>query len=171
MTPPEHLLIIQARPDNDKSLILSTGRLFIRNLPFSATPDDLTAHFSPFGHLESVHLPISHTGEPLGTAFILYRDPEHALQAYEALDKKTFQGRLLHVLPGRARPGQEVRAEGLGETEGGVLGKVKQGHKEVQGKTDTRRKEDSAKGVNWATMYMNVSTSTLPRGKANLIPE
>lgn len=137
--------------------MLSTGRLFARNLPFTATSEELEAHFAPFGHLESVHLPVSHSGEPLGTAFILFRDPQDALKAFQSLDKKTFQGRLLHVLPGRARPGQEARAEGVGETPGGVLGKVKQGHADVQNKADERRKTDSAKGVNWATMYMNVS--------------
>jgi len=136
---------------------LSTGRLFVRNLAFTANADELTAHFAPFGHLESVHLPVSHTGEPLGTAFILFRDPAHALSAFEAMDKTTFQGRLLHVLPGRARPGQEVKAEGVGEVQGGVLGKAKEGHSEVAGKADAKRKAESAKGVNWATLYMNVS--------------
>jgi multiple RNA-binding domain-containing protein 1 len=126
-------------------------------LSFVTTADELRLHFEPYGHIESVHLPVSHTGEPLGTAFILYRDPENALAAYEALDRKTFQGRLLHILPGRARPGQEVKAQGLGETPGGVLGKVKQGHGELKNQMDAKRKEDSAKGVNWATMYMNVS--------------
>ena len=143
--------------DQSTSLILSTGRLFLRNLSFLTTAADLTAHFSPFGALESVHLPVAHSGEPLGTAFILYRDPTSALAAYQALDKTTFQGRILHVLPGRARPGQEVQAEGVGKAPGDVLGKVKDGHVEVRGKVDAKRKDEGSKGVNWATMYMNVS--------------
>ena len=109
-----------------------------------------------------MHLPVSHSGEPLGTAFILYRDPAHALEAYRTLDKKTFQGRLLHVLPGRARPGQEPQVVGPGFAgEGEVLGKVREGRKDVKSKSDIKRQDASSKGVNWATLYMNVSCSQL----------
>jgi multiple RNA-binding domain-containing protein 1 len=143
--------------DADSQLILSTGRLFVRNLAFVTTSSDLSSHFGRFGHIEEVHLPVSQsTGEPLGTAFILFRDAQDALNAYKTLDKSAFQGRLLHVLPGRAKPGQErpVAAAVIG---GQVLGKAKEGRAEVKGKVDAKRKEDSTRGVNWATMYMNVS--------------
>ncbi|GFZ43298.1 Multiple RNA-binding domain-containing protein 1 [Saitozyma sp. JCM 24511] len=141
--------------DPDSQLILSTGRLFVRNLAFVTTSDELSSHFGRFGHIEEVHLPVSQTtGEPLGTAFILFRDPQDALSAYNTLDKTTFQGRLLHVLPGRARPGQErTGAEKI--IGGDVLGKTKEGRAEVKGKIDAKRTEQSARGVNWATMYMN----------------
>lgn len=146
-----------SRHTPDEQLILSTGRLFLRNLPFVTTESDLRDHFSPFGHLESVHLPVSpKTGEPLGTAFILYRDPSHALETFRALDKKAFQGRLLHVLPGRARPGQETSGV-AGIVDGEVLGKAKEAKGEVKKNVDAKRKEDSARGVNWATLYMDVS--------------
>jgi multiple RNA-binding domain-containing protein 1 len=151
--------------DAERDLILSTGRLFVRNLAFSVTSEDLSAQFSRYGHIESVHLPVSQSGEPLGTAYVLYRDPADAWSAYQALDKTTFQGRLLHVLPGRARPGQEVKAQGVGEVQGGVLGKVKQGHSDVLNKSDAKKKADNAKGVNWATLYMNVSRRTSPEAR------
>ncbi|RSH92710.1 Multiple RNA-binding domain-containing protein 1 [Saitozyma podzolica] len=146
---------ITATTDPDSQLILSTGRLFVRNLAFVTTAEELSSHFGRFGHIEEVHLPVSQTtGEPLGTAFILFRDPQDALSAYNTLDKTTFQGRLLHVLPGRARPGQErTGAEKI--IGGDVLGKTKEGRAEVKGKIDAKRTEQSAKGVNWATMYMN----------------
>lgn len=34
--------------------IKSNGRLFVRNLPYSATEDDLREHFKPYGSLEEV---------------------------------------------------------------------------------------------------------------------
>ncbi|ORY24677.1 hypothetical protein BCR39DRAFT_317288 [Naematelia encephala] len=139
----------------DESLILSTGRLFVRNLAFVTTSADLSDHFSPYGQIDEVHLPVSQTtGEPLGTAFILFHDPANALTAYKALDKTTFQGRLLHVLPGRAKPGQENSGV-QGVVDGKVLGKVAESRGEVKGKVDARRKDEGSKGVNWATMYMN----------------
>jgi RNA recognition motif-containing protein len=36
--------------------ILSNGRLFIRNLPFTATEEELNAAFRRFGHISQVRL-------------------------------------------------------------------------------------------------------------------
>lgn len=149
--------------DPTTDLILSTGRLFVRNLPFVTTPSDLSGHFGRHGHVEEVHMPVSSTtGEPLGTAYVLFRDPANALEAYNALDKTTFQGRLLHVLPGRAKPGQQVATAGVGtgkkaDGEKQVLGKTKEGRDDVRAKGDAKKKDASARGVNWASLYMNVS--------------
>lgn len=108
-----------------------------------------------------MHLPISSKGEPLGTAYVQFKEADPAVSAWRALDKKTFQGRLLHILPGRARPGeQRERPSGSGAAEGvnsGVLGKTKEGREVVKGKKDEKRKEASNRGVNWASLYMNVS--------------
>ncbi|WRT65936.1 uncharacterized protein IL334_002887 [Kwoniella shivajii] len=138
----------------DESLILSTGRLFIRNLAFIVTSSELSDHFSKYGRVDEVHLPISSTtGEPLGTAFLQYHNPDEALTAYQALDKTTFQGRLLHVLPGRSKPGQTTNVAGV--VDGKVLGKATEGKGEVKKGVEERRKEEGRKGVNWATLYMN----------------
>jgi len=42
--------------DPTLAAIRSNGRLFVRNLPYTATEDDLRAHFAPFGALEEVSL-------------------------------------------------------------------------------------------------------------------
>jgi multiple RNA-binding domain-containing protein 1 len=41
-------------PDPTIEAIKSNGRLFVRNLPYSASEDDLRKHFEPFGSLEEV---------------------------------------------------------------------------------------------------------------------
>lgn len=102
-----------------------------------------------------MHIPQAKTGEPLGTAFLLFREPAAALAAFKQLDKKSFQGRLLHILPGRAKPGQSKDMTEV--TEGAVLGKVKDTRAEVVGKKEEKRKGETARGVNWASLYMNVS--------------
>ncbi|WWC88133.1 uncharacterized protein L201_003037 [Kwoniella dendrophila CBS 6074] len=141
-----------SKPDED--LILSTGRLFIRNLAFIVTSSELKEHFERFGKIDEIHLPISSTtGEPLGTAFIQFHQTEDALKAYKVLDKSTFQGRLLHILPGRSKPGQ---ISSVGTTiDGKVLGKKDELKGEIKRNVDEKRKEESRKGVNWATLYMN----------------
>ncbi|OXG90689.1 multiple RNA-binding domain-containing protein 1 [Cryptococcus neoformans A2-102-5] len=140
----------------DEQLILSTSRLFVRNLAFITNSESLSSHFSTYGRIDECHLPVSQTtGEPLGTAFLQFHNPEDALAAYRALDKTTFQGRLLHVLPGRAKPGQEGAVAGSGVVDGKVLGKRDEGRGEVKSKVDAKRKQESTKGVNWASLYMN----------------
>src|SRR5260370_19271447 len=50
------------------------------------------------------HIPIDRkTKEPKGLAFISYSSPNHARAPYEAMDKSTFQGRILHILPAADR--------------------------------------------------------------------
>jgi multiple RNA-binding domain-containing protein 1 len=41
-------------PDPTIEAIKTSGRLFVRNLPYSASEDDLRQHFEPFGSLEEV---------------------------------------------------------------------------------------------------------------------
>lgn len=148
---------------------MSTGRLFVRNLAFIATADDLREEFGKYGPVVDVHMPVSQkTGESLGTAFILFRNPEDALAARNGLDKMTFKGRLLHVLPGRPRPGQEAAVALANEvTDGKVLGKAAEKRGEVKSRQEDKRVQASAKGLNWATLYMNVS-STCSRTLADI---
>ena len=37
-------------------MIQETGRLFVRNLPYTATEEDLSALFEPHGELAEVHV-------------------------------------------------------------------------------------------------------------------
>jgi len=43
----------------------------------------------------------------------------------------------------------------------GVLGKMKEGRGDVKKGVDAKRKEEGTRGVNWATLYMNVSLRIL----------
>lgn len=93
--------------------VSETGRLFVRNLSYSVTEDELENLFERFGAISDIHLvhdPV--TKKSRGVAFVLFVVPENAAKALTEVDRKIFHGRLLHVLPGRARP--VVRnAEGL----------------------------------------------------------
>ena len=81
-----------------------TGRLFIRNLPFSATEEDVTAALEAFGQLSEVHMPLDDSKRPKGFAFATFVLPEDAGRALDAMDGQAFQGRLLHVLPAKEPP-------------------------------------------------------------------
>eukprot|EP00095_Tigriopus_kingsejongensis_P007108 maker-scaffold130_size324016-snap-gene-2.23 protein:Tk07108 transcript:maker-scaffold130_size324016-snap-gene-2.23-mRNA-1 annotation:"rna-binding protein 19" len=96
--------------------VAESGRLFLRNLSYGVTEADLETLFQPFGALAEVNLPLDRvTRQPKGFAFLTYVIPENATQALAALDGTSFQGRLLHLLPGKAKPSPEdlANAEGL----------------------------------------------------------
>ena len=87
----------------NEETIAESGRLFVRNLPYTAQEEELEELFKPFGPLAEVNLPIDkNTRKIKGFAFITYVIPENAVQAFTKLDGTTFQGRLLHLIPGRS---------------------------------------------------------------------
>ncbi|XP_074570750.1 multiple RNA-binding domain-containing protein 1 [Curcuma longa] len=90
--------------NDDYKLELETGRLFIRNLPYTATEDDLAELFSQFGELSEVHLVVDKdTKRSKGIGYVLYALPDSAIRALEELDNSIFQGRLLHVMPAKGK--------------------------------------------------------------------
>ncbi|ONH68089.1 Multiple RNA-binding domain-containing protein 1 [Cyberlindnera fabianii] len=84
--------------------IRTTGRLFLRNILYTATEDDFRALFAKFGQLEEVHVAVdTRTGASKGFCYIKFANPDEAVDAYIELDKQIFQGRLLHILPAEAK--------------------------------------------------------------------
>jgi multiple RNA-binding domain-containing protein 1 len=81
-----------------------TGELFVRNLSYRTTEQDLEQLFNPFGQVTTINMPIdSLTKQPKGFAHVTFMFPEHALKAFNELDGHAFQGRLLHILPGKTQ--------------------------------------------------------------------
>ena len=85
-----------------------SGRLFLRNLTYTCKEEDIQELFEKYGLLSEVHLPLDKlTNKPTGLAFVTFMMPEHAVKAFNELDGCVFQGRLLHVLPAKAKKMQE----------------------------------------------------------------
>src|SRR3954467_11174485 len=81
-------------------------RLFIGNLPYSATEAELREHLSSVGLPTSVVLPVDReTGRPRGFAFVDYADRAVAEEAIRKFDQAPFKGRGLAV--SEARPREE----------------------------------------------------------------
>jgi RNA recognition motif-containing protein len=93
-------------------------RLFIGNLPYSATEAELREHLSSVGEPTSVVLPVDReTGRPRGFAFVDYADRAVAEEAIRKFDQALFKGRGLAV--SEARPREE---RGPGGPPGGPSG-------------------------------------------------
>jgi len=83
----------------------STGRLYVTNVPYGATEEELRAHFEPFGEVASVYICKNEdTLKSRGFAYVAYVFPECAVRANSELDMMSFQGRLLRVSAARDRP-------------------------------------------------------------------
>jgi len=81
-------------------------RLFIGNLPYSATEADLRDHLSSVGEPAQVVLPTDReTGRPRGFAFVDYVDRGVAEEAIRRFNQQPFKGRPLAV--SEARPREE----------------------------------------------------------------
>ena len=82
---------------------MPSKKLYVGNLPFSATEDEIRAAFEPFGTVQDVTL-ISdrETGRPRGFGFV-EMDAAGADAAIAALDSKDFNGRDLHVNEAREK--------------------------------------------------------------------
>ncbi|KAH7269625.1 uncharacterized protein BKA55DRAFT_588279 [Fusarium redolens] len=132
-------------PAKDDSLeaIRRTSRLFVRNLPYSATQEDLRGTFEQFGTTEEVHLPVSNSGTSKGFALILFTDPSGAVEAFQAMDGATFQGRILHIIPASAK-----RDTGLDEFAISKLPLKKQN-------MIRKKQEAAATTFNWNALYMS----------------
>ena len=72
-------------------------KLFVGNLPFSATEQSVRALFEPHGTIESIALINDReTGRPRGFGFIEMSNSD-ASKAMQALNGKDFDGRALKV--------------------------------------------------------------------------
>jgi cold-inducible RNA-binding protein len=81
-------------------------RLFIGNLPYTATEAELREHLSSVGAPTQIVLPVDReTGRPRGFAFVDYADRAIAEEAIRRFNQQPFKGRPLAV--SEARPREE----------------------------------------------------------------
>jgi RNA recognition motif-containing protein len=79
-------------------------RLFVGNLPYDATEDEIRQHFSVVGNLSYVSIPLDReTGKKRGFAFVEFADAEKAKAAIQQFNNQPFKGRPLAVNEARAR--------------------------------------------------------------------
>ena len=94
--------------------------MYVGNLPFSASDQDIRELFSQYGAVTDVFLPIDReSGRPRGFAFVTMDTPAAMTAAIEGLNGKDLGGRNLAI--NEARP-KEERPGGGGGGRGGYGG-------------------------------------------------
>lgn len=92
--------------------------IYVGNLPFDATQDQLEDLFAPFGQVESVRIITDRlTGQPRGFAFVQFANKDEGQQAIDKLNNKDFLGKQLRV--NEARPREEGGAPRRNSNGGG----------------------------------------------------
>jgi RNA recognition motif-containing protein len=117
--------------------------LFVGNMSFQTTADDLRALFEPFGQLARVHVATDReTGRARGFGFVEMPNDAEAAKAIAALDGKDVGGRNLKV--NEARPKSE--SGGIGPR--GPRGGSGSGGGDRGGKDDNRGNTGGPRGGN-----------------------
>ena len=97
------------------------SKLFVGNLPFTTTENDLQDHFGQAGSVIAVNIMQDRaTGRSRGFAFVEMGSQEDANKAIQMFHQKDFQGRALTV--NEARPREERPGGGGGGGGGGYGG-------------------------------------------------
>ena len=89
-----------------------SNKIYVGNLPFSSTEDELRGVFASYGDVESVNVIMDRdTGRPRGFAFVTMDSKSSMVDAIKALNSQELDGREIKVNEARAR---EERGQGGG---------------------------------------------------------
>ena len=98
---------------------MQQNKLFVGNLAFSATQDDVEGLFSSYGNLDEVRLVMDRdTGQSRGFAFVTFSAQQDAESAL-VMNGKPLNGRNLIVNIAKEKPGGKGGGRGGGRGGGG----------------------------------------------------
>ncbi|MBD2461134.1 RNA-binding protein [Oscillatoria sp. FACHB-1407] len=101
--------------------------VYVGNLSYEVTQDDLTTVFAEYGSVRRVHLPLDRdTGRPRGFGFVEMSSDTEEDAAIEALDGAEWMGRSLKVNKAKAR--EERPRSGGGDRNGNSWGNRNRGY-------------------------------------------
>lgn len=100
---------------NDQSSQVNPKKLFVGNLPFSTTQDELVEAFAQHGEIVEAKLVTDRmSGRSKGIAFIEFSTEEDAAKAMEALNNSELGGRTIFVSVARPFVPRENRPQSGG---------------------------------------------------------
>jgi len=144
-TTPAHPIKSDDTKETETSPTIAHGdphRLFVRNLPFTSTEEELQQHFEYYGNITACHIPVDDQKQHKGFAFVSFSNSEDATRARTELDGTDFQGRLMHILPARRSQNSDVGGDG---DEEGLTYKQKQ---------ERARQKDAASSKGWSASFV-----------------
>ncbi|KAB5554858.1 hypothetical protein GE09DRAFT_1222330 [Coniochaeta sp. 2T2.1] len=96
--------------------------IFVGNVDYSASPEEVQAHFQSCGSINRVTILLDKfTGQPKGYAYVEFTEPSLVAQAL-VLNESVFKGRNIKVVPKRTNLPGMSRGRGRGGMRGGGRG-------------------------------------------------
>ncbi|KRY75250.1 putative RNA-binding protein 19, partial [Trichinella pseudospiralis] len=136
-------------PKQQADLIAESGCIFLRNLPYQCTEEDLKNWLKTFGPIAEVNFHVdSKTGKPKGFALVKFVFPENALKVFTECDGSIFQGRVIHILAGLENEDENNNAKGENDDDDTVAFKDAKERKQQQAACDKRTWNSLFLGVN-----------------------
>ena len=97
--------------------------IYVGNLSYDVTEDELRQEFAAFGEVESVNIITDkHSGRPKGFGFVEMKSKSEAEAAIAGLKGKSLKDRALDVNEARPRPDNRGRGSYGGDRRGGGFG-------------------------------------------------
>ncbi len=97
--------------------------MYVGNLPFNATEDDVRTLFSDYGTVTEVYLPMDReSGRPRGFAFVTMDSAMAMNEAIKALNDQEYGGRNLTINEARPKEDRPAYSGGGGGGRGGYGG-------------------------------------------------
>jgi len=98
---------------------IDSRSIFVGNVDYSASPEEIQAHFQSCGSINRVTILLDKfTGHPKGYAYVEFTEPSLVAQAL-VLNESVFRGRNLKVVPKRTNVPGMTRGRGRGGMRGG----------------------------------------------------
>ncbi|CAF0786412.1 unnamed protein product [Didymodactylos carnosus] len=128
------MFVSPCETDKDKSLAsskfkystsLEKNKLFITNLPFTITKEQLLEIFSKHGHVDDIRLVTFRSGKPKGLAYVDYDNEQSASHAILNVDGMTIEGHSIKVAisnPPQRKQQQQQQQQPLSTTNSLSLG-------------------------------------------------
>jgi cold-inducible RNA-binding protein len=99
---------------------MSSTKLYVGNVDYNVTENDLQDAFAAYGTVVEANLMIDRaSGRPRGFAFVTMSSPEEAQKAVEGLNGRDLKGRSLTVNEARPKPERTGGGGGGGGPRGG----------------------------------------------------
>ena len=99
---------------------MSNSKLYVGNLSFKTTEDELRAAFGQFGAVTDVYVAMDKmTGRPRGFAFVTMGSPEEAKLAVDKMNGVSVGGRALTVNEARPKEDRPAGSSFGGGSSGG----------------------------------------------------
>jgi multiple RNA-binding domain-containing protein 1 len=92
-----------------KPLQVDSNRIYITNIPYTLTEEELRGQFRRFGNIAKVKLPVEYDGKNKGYCFLTFEKSEEALRAFAECDNKVAFGRIIHVKPSLEDIGEIIK--------------------------------------------------------------